>query len=456
MNIIESRQELAQLASYITTEHLVVDVVYADADNHPCNNKPSLVFVYSTVSKTFWCVPIFHHDALPSGITLDEVKQMLDLSVYKKFVFDKKSMVQAFGSDSDFIDISILRFSVDGTVDEREYTTNAHQFMLRNFGGLSYTQVCVPLYKHAKRFEERVAAANVDILLRLELDDGFKFVNSVMVEAFAKLEQNGLQVSSDFCDVFGFQQKKHVRNNRVFTQYNLLTSTGRPSNRFAGVNYAAIPKEGDERGCFVSRYGESGMLVMMDYSAFHPRLIAHLVNFPMSKDENPYAYLARYYFNKKEIDEEDIAVSKGFTFTQIYGGFSERWLHIPYFEKVQQYINHRWDFFNNNGYIETPRYRRKIKPCHIDSPNPSKLFNYILQAFETEMAVDILRELLAYLENKKTKPVLYTYDSVLFDAHKDDGMETIKRIKEIMEGDKFPVKISVGRNYKDMRNVEVS
>jgi hypothetical protein len=73
----------------------------------------------------------------------------------------------------------------------------------------------------------------------------------------------------------------------------------------------------------VSRYGDDGMLVMMDYNAFHPRLIAHLSNFSMDAAENPYAYLSKYYFNKSNITEEDIAVAKGFTFKQIYGGIDK-------------------------------------------------------------------------------------------------------------------------------------
>ncbi|MEI6423736.1 MAG: hypothetical protein WCP55_16080, partial [Lentisphaerota bacterium] len=105
--------------------------------------------------------------------------------------------------------------------------------------------------------------------------------------------------------------------------------------------------------------------------------------------------------------------------------------------------------------IETPMFFRKIKKCHIEDPTPNKLFNYILQAFETEMAVDMLRNLLDYLKNKKTKPVLYTYDSILFDAHKEDEIFTIKGIKRMMEGKKFPVKVYVGNSYTEMKKIEV-
>jgi hypothetical protein len=455
VNIVESQLELDKLLSYITTDHMVVDIITTDSEKHPLNNSVSLLFFYFLSSNTYWCLPVKHHEAICQPEGLKKVKELLRLSIHKKYVFDKKSAVQLFGESFDFTDVSLLRYFRDGTTDENDYKTNAHLFVEGNFRLVPDINKCLPLYKHARAF-----LSKIEVFKGLDLtgstEPGYLFVNNTMTDCFAKLEANGLCVTEDFADEFGLEQTRHVKGNLVFSQYNFLTSTGRPSNRFAGVNYAALPKEDNSRNCFVSRYGSDGMLVMMDYNAFHPRLIAHLSNFNLSKDENPYAYLARYYFNKKDVNEEDIAVSKGFTFTQIYGGFSEKWLHIPYFSKVQHYIDHRWKFFNEYGYIETPKYRRKIRPCHIGEANPSKLFNYILQAFETEMAVDVLNELLIYLDGKKTLPVLYTYDSILFDAHKEDGMATIKRIKEIMEGDKFPVKVSVGHTYKDMRNVNVS
>jgi len=69
------------------------------------------------------------------------------------------------------------------------------------------------------------------------------------------------------------------------------------------------------------------------------------------------------------------------------------------------------------------------------------------------MAVNTLQSLLEYTRNKKTKPILYTYDSILFDAHKEDKVECLKAIKKIMECDKFPVKVYVGKNYGDMKQI---
>ena len=70
--------------------------------------------------------------------------------------------------------------------------------------------------------------------------------------------------------------------------------------------------------------------------------------------------------------------------------------------------------------------------------------------------MDVLGDILNELSDKKTQPILYTYDSILFDAHKADKMDTIKKLKNIMERGKFPVKVYVGNNYKDMKQISIS
>ena len=455
MQIVETDFDLNLLMSHITSDIMVIDAVCMDAEKHSLNNEVSILFFYFLASKSYWCAPIKHNEGLMLSHCLSKIKEALKISIRDKFVINKKNIVQLLGEDYDFVDVNLIKYLSEGKIDDVDYSTNAHKFVENNFRNIPDVNMCVPLLKHARAFMEKIKGID-ELDTSIIKEDGFKFVNNTTTNCFAQLEANGMCVNEDFTEEFGNEQTKHVKNNLVYTQYNLLTSTGRPSNRFASVNYAALNKTDNSRTCFVSRHSDDGMLVMMDYNAFHPRLIAHLVNFHMEKNENPYAYLSKYYFNKKDANEEDIAVAKAYTFPQIYGGFDKKWLHIPYFAKIQEYIDHRWKFYTKNGYIETPKYKRKIKTCHIPDANPSKLFNYILQAFETEMAVGVLGDLLEYLKHKKSKPVLYTYDSILFDMHKDDKMDTIKRLKSIMERDKFPVKVYIGKNYKDMKHIDLA
>ena len=71
-----------------------------------------------------------------------------------------------------------------------------------------------------------------------------------------------------------------------------------------------------------------------------------------------------------------------------------------------------------------------------------------------EYAMVVLDKINKYVENKKTKLVLYTYDSFLFDFHLDDGKEILEEIETILEFNKqFTVKIKRGTNYSEMKEI---
>ena len=79
--------------------------------------------------------------------------------------------------------------------------------------------------------------------------------------------------------------------------------------------------------------------------------------------------------------------------------------------------------------------------------NPQKLMNYIMQSLETSRNILILKDVLGYLRDKKTKLVLYTYDALLFDFHKEDGKETLEELQEILEsGGKYPIKFKYSKD----------
>jgi len=140
----------------------------------------------------------------------------------------------------------------------------------------------------------------------------------------------------------------------------------------------------------------------------------------------------------------------------MYCNIPNELLEIPFYGKMKQYIDHRWNFFEKYGYVETPIFKRQITKNHINNPSPNKLFNYILQASETEFGIQSLAQVNQYLKDKTTKAVLYTYDSILFDVHKQDKRDTLLHIKSLMENNKqFPVKCFIGTNYDNMTKINL-
>jgi hypothetical protein len=88
----------------------------------------------------------------------------------------------------------------------------------------------------------------------------------------------------------------------------------------------------------------------------------------------------------------------------------------------------------------------------IENPTPQKLLNYIIQSGETFYNAGSILLVQKYLATKKTKIILYTYDSVLIDYNREDGKEVLKEIKHILESSfGFKVKAKYGMNYNNLR-----
>ena len=78
--------------------------------------------------------------------------------------------------------------------------------------------------------------------------------------------------------------------------------------------------------------------------------------------------------------------------------------------------------------------------------NPQKLFNYILQNMETSQNVLVLWDILSILKNNKTKLVLYTYDSFLFDFDEREE-EVLNQIRNVFNKYKLNIKENEGNDY---------
>jgi hypothetical protein len=335
----------------------------------------------------------------------------------------------------------------NGVIEDDDVYPKNYKFYYNRFKKFNDINNSIPISIHTQYFMN-ICDDYEDTVKTFKEDDGYVNINDNIIENLQKIESHGLYVNS--LEFESYFEDKEIRpvNNLVFTEYNIYTSTGRPSNRFGGINYAALDKKNGCRNSFISRHGDAGMLFLIDYSAYHPHIVAKLINYELPREA--YEYLGKYYYKKDELSPTEVKMAKNFTFQCMYDDIPKELLDIPYFKKMDEYIKHRWEFFSENSYVETPLFKRKITNKHILDPKPSKLFNYILQASETEFGMSVLANINKYLENKKTKPIIYTYDSLLYDVHKDDGKQTLVDIKNIMASKDFPIKCFIGHTYQTM------
>lgn len=220
----------------------------------------------------------------------------------------------------------------------------------------------------------------------------------------------------------------------------------RTSYNFNSVNFSALKHDTGERDGFEA---DNDMLIEMDFEGYHPRIIARLSGGELDKSESVHTQMAKMYFDTEEIDAEMYKRSKELTFQQMYGSINKKYLKHTYFNKAQQFINELWSEFNTKGYVKTVIARRKLLKDNYKNMTPQKLFNYYIQAFETEYNFTMLSRLYQVLEGKKSKIILYVYDSILIDFAIEDGKETLQEIKSVVSTD-FPIKIKRGSTYSSL------
>lgn len=368
-----------------------------------------------------------------------------------KYVLDKKWLRHKLQL-SNMIDLSIVRWI--GTlkpIEVTETTTTAHALIYANFREYRYVNRAIPLLKYYESIEPLFSSLSNDISNARTMANGtvLPYFNEIMSENLRKIEANGLHVDVEEAKRHWSHStiKNDVVNDCIYTDYNMLTITGRPSNKFGGINFAALNKKDQTRNIFTSRYGSDGVLVEFDYDACHLRLIADVVGYKFPPG-SVHKYLAQYYGT-------DYEGSKKLSFTYLYGGVPKAIaLIIPYFSAVNSYIEKVWSEFNNTNSILTNIYNRRLTREMLPDINRTTLFNYLIQILETESNMLMAQRVLQATENKKTKLVLYTYDSFLFDMHRDEVPFTEDLVKIFEAGGKFPVKVKIGSNYGSMKTVK--
>lgn len=448
--IIDSEQDYQLFLKETRSSDLIINVLETDSRFHSACNTLAAVFFKNINTGRDYTLAINHPDAL-FVVSSDTLIKDINSFVGKKWVFDKKKTLHLLPI-TNLLDINIFRFVENQTIcDVVDYETATYSFYHRLYEQYSDLNCVIPLTIHAALFET-VNDTVFQQLRNVKIDPVFQRINDEMSVNLQLLESHGLKVDPVIFTKFFGDKNVKLKNDFVYTEYNLFTSTGRPSNRFKGINYAALKKDDGCRTSFVSRYGTDGFLFMIDYSAYHPHLIAELVRYDLPS--NVYNFLGQSYFDKDVLSEDELKQAKDITFQVMYGHIPEKYSGIPYFAKIKDYIAHRWEYFTKYGYVETPVYKRRITEYNIKDPNPNKLFNYILQASETEYNMQMLTSVHRYLDGKLTKPVLYTYDAVLFDVHTTET-QNLKHIRSLMSYGKFPVKCYRGFNYDEMSAIRI-
>ena len=419
--LIETKDQLNKLKEKIPfNQYTYLEYIQGNDNTHPA--LAEIIAIYLNVEDKGYIIPINH----PECINWDKDAVFSVLSNYQFKVYDKKAALH-LNPQISYTDIQ------HKTPLQTQHTTQAHTWYYRKFPHTKVNKM-IPIGKHLERcnskYNEIISFPHV---INTYFDDK-------LLPALYELEKNALKFNSKFDDYFTTKCKKFsIKENHIYGWYNPYTTTGRPVNNFNGLNFVGLKHDNGERDCFEP---DNNFFVEMDYDGYHPRLIGDIVDYQF--EGNVHNTLAEIYFKSKEITPQQYKESKTLTFKQIYGGIDKANLHHPFFSKTQQFIDIIWEEFNKKGEVKCGSYTIKKK----DHPkiHSQKLFNYYIQATETETNIRKIKIIQDYLKTKQTKLVLYIYDAFIFDVSKQDGKQTLVDLENILS-DKFPIKLKIGTHY---------
>ena len=421
--LIETEEQIDYLISRQYREAFI-EIIPFNNNIHPALNEVSLVYFKPFTETKGFMLCITHSECL--GVSKTRVDDLLT-HINTLWVRDKKAALFYFQIKC-LLDTSII---IPPYIQEQ---TQAHNVLYQKYPNKKDINKIIPIVKHYEVCEKIYDTIRPS--LDNELPPYFKFYNEYTTLAFFGIEKNGIHINNElFNQHFNPTNPIYsISDDKIYTNFNLFTTTKRPSNAFNGVNFAALNKESGARESFIAK---NDRFVEIDISAYHPNLAAQLIDYDFGVDDVHQAFADMYGVNYKE--------AKELTFKQLYGGIFKQYEHLEFFKKIKKYIDNNWKKFNEDGYIEVPRSGYWFEKSKMDEMNPQKLFNYVLQNLETSTNVCILMELNKLLRGKNTKLVLYTYDSFLFDM--DESENLTDDINKIFKNKKLQIKTSYGTTY---------
>lgn len=373
---------------------------------------------------------------------------------YEREIDDSKNFIRFLDTENKFImaDLkSVSHFKKD----------------LRNFRDANkiFIENGITIHENDFRFFEKTKYVPLGFLLeevlrlkqvflrceKINWDEYDKFIWEKMVFILNEIEKNGMK-TNEWLLKTNMPEKERLltKNGFLHGKHNVYTTTSRPTYALGGINFSALKKNSFMREMIISRYGKKGLIVNFDYISFHPYLIKKMAKIDIDDgEEGFYVWLGKKIFKKEKLSLDEINATKKRTFFALYGDHEDDELKkIDFFQAAERIKNLVWKEYLKNGWIKIPFTNKKIK---IFNPKKSLVFNYYMQGMETAENYKKLERVIEALKEKKTKIIMYCYDSFVFDWFVDEK-DALIEIKNILETDGFKVRIMAGENFNNLKN----
>ena len=423
--VIERKEQLSVLGKL---GDCFVDFIQQNDNFHPKLNNLSLIYIRDINSHKGYILCINHNESF--SLEKEEVFKWLLTNTDRLFVLNKKKTLYNFPFHDKLYDINFIEnFNI-------HVSNQCIDFYYKKYYSLNNINTLIPISKHYQKCEDTFNLI-LPIIQKYNQNNAlYSFNNNISTKIFFEIESQGIKIDKEN---FIKYYKEHIKNpefninkGKIYSNYNLYTTTGRPSNSFNNINFVALNKNNGERLCYIP---SNNILIEYDIQGYHPRLVGELMSFKFN-ETNTYETLGKLL----NVTTQE---AKELTFKQMYGGVWEEYKDKPFFNKILKYSEDIWDTYQRTG-----RYNTKNRSFKLENDMTQfKLLNYIIQSYETTTNVTMLEKILEYLKDKKTKLILYTYDAFLFDYSEEDGKQLLTDLKNMI---KYPINIKQGLSYHDL------
>lgn len=419
--LVENTDQLRSFYNKGYKKAFVEVIPYSDLV-HPILNQVSLLYIKPITGddEKGYILSVDHNETLPVNIKhINQILKQFD----EIYVRDKKTFLYYFQ----------IKQTIDICLSSPPYThptTSVHEYFYNIYPSRLDINRIIPIVKHYERCENMYK--QVKNYIRPYDNKHF----DKLIYSMFYIEKNGIKIDKDLFKQYLKPNNElfNIKDSKIYTHYNLHTITGRPSNAFNNINFAALNKD---NGCRMVFIPENDKFAEIDISAYHPTLAAQLIG---------YKFNGPIYETFAQYAQIDVKIAKELMFKQLYGGVYDSYKDWEFFAKIIEYTNNIWLQFEKQGYVQVPNSSKIFYKNELENMNPQKLFNYILQNLETSNNSRIIWDIIKILKDKNTKIVLYTYDALLFDWDKDE-QDVMDAIDDIFKKYNLKIKYNYGTNY---------
>ena len=278
--LVENKEQLQQLRDK-NFKKVFIEPIWSNENQHPSCSGIQGFHIREINYKKGFIVVLQHSETTRCDI--DEIYDLL-YSFEEIFVRDKKEFLHILPVKQ----LSDIYFISPTDIPDR---FPCHEFFYRKYPHIADIGSIIPIVKHYERCETIFDA--VKHVFSMEKPQHFKFYNNRASHVFYWIEAMGLKVDPKL-----FEEHFGVERDWTYSQFNLKTTTTRPSNSFGGINYAALDKKSGCREAFIP-YND--FLLEIDISAYHPTLAAQLVGYEFQEEDIHQAFANMYGVGYKKL-----------------------------------------------------------------------------------------------------------------------------------------------------------